>query len=160
MLIIRFSLHSENGLYADIPRNQRHGWLISTGTRSGAGNGNLPHYTKKANGDESNHMLKRLSDIYYTEYCQIKGSVNPFDMEDKQYFEKRETQHMLETLKGRKSLLYLWNKQNRKCPICGKPIERTLSWNVTEKITDGKIKRNLVHNSCYKRNKKLKELEV
>jgi RNA-directed DNA polymerase len=115
---------------------------------------------KKANGDECNHMLKRLTDIHYTEYCQIMRSANPFDLGDKQYFEKRETRRMLETLKGRKALLYLWNKQNRKCPICGKPIDRTLSWNVTEKITDGKIRRNLVHNSCYKRNKKLKQLEV
>ena len=61
---------------------------------------------------------------------------------------------MLETLKGRKSLLYVWNKQNRECPICGKPIDRTLSWNVTEKVTDGKIQRHLVHKSCYKRNKR------
>ena len=27
------------------------------------------------------------------------------------------------TLKGRKSLLYLWEKQGRKCPICGEPID-------------------------------------
>lgn len=32
---------------------------------------------------------------------------------------------MLESLKGRKSLLYLWNKQNRICPLCGKEIDCT-----------------------------------
>lgn len=115
---------------------------------------------KRANGDKCNHMLKRLSDIHYTEYCQIKGSANPFDPEDKQYFEKRETQHMLETLKGRKSLLYLWNKQNRTCRICDKPIDRSIPWNVSETIVNGKIQRHLVHNKCYKRNKKIKQLEV
>ena len=111
-------------------------------------------FFKKADGERHNLTLKRLSDIHFTEYCQIKGDANPFDTEYKQYFDKRETQRMLETLKGRKSLLYLWNKQNRECPICGKPIDRTLSWNVTEKVTDGKIQRHLVHNSCYKRNKR------
>jgi len=61
---------------------------------------------------------------------------------------------MLETLKGRKSLLYLWNKQGRTCPLCGKPIDRTKAWNVNEKVIDGKIVRELVHNTCYLRSKR------
>ena len=36
---------------------------------------------------------------------------------------RKEINKMLVTLKGRKSLLYLWEKQGRKCPICGEPID-------------------------------------
>jgi len=61
--------------------------------------------------------LKRLSDIHYTPYKQIKGEANPFDPDYDDYFSQRKEQQMLESLKGRKSLLYLWNKQNRTCPL-------------------------------------------
>ena len=61
---------------------------------------------------------------------------------------------MLETLKGRKSLLCLWNKQGRTCPLCGKPIDRTKAWNVNEKAIGGKIVHELVHNTCYLRSKR------
>lgn len=69
--------------------------------------------------------LKRLSDIHYTPYKQVKGEANPFDPEYDDYFFQRKEQQMLESLKGRKSLLYLWNKQKRTCPLCGKEIDCT-----------------------------------
>ena len=109
---------------------------------------------KGRKGHEDYLALKRLADVHYTEYKQIKGDANPFDPEYDLYFQKRETQLMLETLKGRKSLLYLWNKQGRTCPLCGKPIDRTKAWNVNEKVIDGKIVRELVHNTCYLRSKR------
>ncbi|MCS3155924.1 hypothetical protein NXX77_27345, partial [Phocaeicola dorei] len=56
---------------------------------------------------------------------------------------------MLESLKGRKSLLYLWNKQNRICPLCGKGNDCTKAWNVNEISVGGLIGRQLVHNNCY-----------
>ena len=98
--------------------------------------------------------LKRLSDIHYTPYKQIKGEANPFDPDYDDYFSQRKEQQMLESLKGRKSLLYLWNKQNRICPLCGKEIDCTKAWNVNEISVGGSIVRQLVHNNCYKRNKR------
>ena len=98
--------------------------------------------------------LKRLSDIHYTPYKQIKGEANPFDPEYDDYFFQRKEQQMLESLKGRKSLLYLWNKQNRICPLCGKEIDCTKAWNVNEISVGSSIVRQLVHNNCYKRNKR------
>ena len=86
--------------------------------------------------------LKRLSDIHYTPYKQIKGEANPFDPEYDDYFFQRKEQQMLESLKGRKSLLYLWNKQNRICPLCGKEIDCTKAWNVNE-ISVGGLYGNL-----------------
>ncbi|MDB0854969.1 group II intron reverse transcriptase/maturase, partial [Phocaeicola vulgatus] len=79
---------------------------------------------------------------------------NPFDPEYDDYFSQRKEQQMLESLKGRKSLLYLWNKQNRICPLCGKEIDCTKAWNVNEISVGGSIVRQLVHNNCYKRNKR------
>lgn len=98
--------------------------------------------------------LKRLSDIHYTPYKQVKGEANPFDPEYDDYFFQRKEQQMLESLKGRKSLLYLWNKQKRTCPLCGKEINCTKAWNVNEISVGGSIVRQLVHNNCYKRNKR------
>ena len=45
---------------------------------------------------------------------------------------------MLVTLKGRKSLLYLWEKQGRKCPICGEPIDTHKAWTVMPTVQYGK----------------------
>lgn len=111
-------------------------------------------YFKKSNGQEDHLLLKHLSNIHYMEYTQIKGDANPFDLEYEQYFDKRETKKMLVTLKGRNSLLYLWKKQDRKCPLCGIAIDRILPWNVTEKVVNGRIQRSLVHDKCYKQFRK------
>lgn len=111
-------------------------------------------YFKKPNGRQDSLTLKHLSSIHYTDYTQIKGDANPFDPEYVQYFDQRETKKMLETLKGKNSLLHLWKKQERKCPLCGMPIDRILPWNVTEKVVDGRIQRSLVHDKCYKHFKK------
>ena len=64
--------------------------------------------------------------------------MNPFDADCRLYFNKRMKSKMLVTLKGRKSLLYLWEKQGRKCPICGEPIDTHKAWNVMRLYkTDG-----------------------
>lgn len=111
-------------------------------------------YFKKPKGKQDSLTLKNLSNIHFIQYTQIKGDANPFDPEYDKYFDQRETQKMLVTLKGRNSLLYLWKKQDRKCPLCGMPIDRVLPWNVTEKVINGKIQRSLVHDKCYKQFRK------
>lgn len=111
-------------------------------------------YFKKPNGKQDSLTQKLLSNIHFMQYTQIKGDANPFDLEYDKYFDQRETQKMLVTLKGRNSLLYLWKKQDRKCPLCGMPIDRILPWNVTEKVVNGKIQRSLVHDKCYKQFRK------
>ena len=111
-------------------------------------------YFKKLNGKQDSLTLKKLSNIHFIQYTQIKGDANPFDPECDKYFDQRETQKMLVTLKGRNSLLYLWKKQDRKCPLCGMSIDRILPWNVTEKVVNGKTQRSLVHDKCYKQFRK------
>jgi RNA-directed DNA polymerase len=111
-------------------------------------------YLKKPKRKQDSLTLKNLSNIHFIQYTQIKGDANPFDPECDKYFDQRETQKMLVTLKGRNSLLYLWKKQDRKCPLCGMSIDRVLPWNVTEKVVNGKIQRSLVHDKCYKQFRK------
>ena len=78
---------------------------------------------------------------------------NPFDIEWKSYFEERMTYKMLLSLKGRKSLLYMWNKQEHKCPLCNEKITADTQWNVREQRENGQIVHCLVHDKCYKQNR-------
>lgn len=108
---------------------------------------------KTKNGKEDIFPLKLAFDTKIIRHKKIMGEANPFDPEWKPYFEERMTYKMLLSLKGRKSLLYMWNKQNRKCPICGEAITADTRWNVREKEINGKINRFLVHDYCYKQNR-------
>lgn len=92
--------------------------------------------------------LKRLYDTKITRYVKVKGEANPLDPEWKEYFEKRKTYKMLKSLNGRKSLLYMWEKQNHLCLICGEPIDKEHSWGTNERIVNGKKVNFLVHDSC------------
>jgi RNA-directed DNA polymerase len=110
---------------------------------------------KKANGKEDQLTLLTLtSACAYIPYKQIKGDVNPFDPEWRLYLNQRVKADMLVSLKGRKSLLYLWEKQKRVCPICGEPIDTHKAWNVMETTRDGKKCNLLVHDECFKLNRK------
>ena len=39
---------------------------------------------------------------------------------------------------GKKTILKMWERQNRKCPICGNPINKEMSWYIKEDIVEGK----------------------
>lgn len=80
--------------------------------------------------------------------------MNPFDADCRLYFNKRMKSKMLVTLKGRKSLLYLWEKQGRKCPICGEPIDTHKAWNVMPTVQDGRKCNLLVHDECFNLSRK------
>ena len=92
--------------------------------------------------------LKRLYDTKITRYVKVKGEANPFDPEWIEYFEKRKTFKMLQSLNGRKSLLYMWERQNHLCPVCGKPINKEHPWGTSQQIVNGKKVNFLLHDSC------------
>lgn len=109
----------------------------------------------RPNGEDDSLSLVSLTEsFHFLRYSQIKGNANPFDPECRLYFNKREKQKMLGTLKGRHSLLHLWDKQKRRCPVCGQPIDRVLQWNVMEITEHGRKQKLLVHDKCYKLIKK------
>lgn len=103
---------------------------------------------ENVNTDKNYLSLKHLSNIKVYRNVKIHGSANPFDSQWSFYFEKRETFKMLQTLKGKTTLLKLWEKQKRMCPICGNKIDRELPWSTTKSIFQGKEVNLLVHDSC------------
>lgn len=105
------------------------------------------------NGRKDIFPLKLAFETKILRHKKIKSEANLFDAEWKEYFEERMTYKMLLSLKGRKSLLYMWNKQERKCPLCGQPITAETQWNVREQKENGQIVRYLVHDKCYKQNR-------
>ena len=105
------------------------------------------------NGKEDIFPLKLAFETKIMRHKKIVSEANPFDRKWREYFEERMTYKMLMSLKGRKSLLYMWNKQERKCPICGQEITAETQWNVREKKVNGQTVRYLVHDKCYKQNR-------
>ena len=65
------------------------------------------------NGRKNIFPLKLAFETKILRHKKIKSEANPFDVEWKEYFEEKMTYKMLLSLKGRKSLLYMWNKQER-----------------------------------------------
>ena len=90
----------------------------------------------------------------------MQGEANPLDPEWKEYFEKRKTYKMLQSLNGRKSLLYMWEKQNHVCLICGEPINKEHSWGINERIVNGKKVNFLVYDSCRRKVIQLKNVTM
>ena len=106
---------------------------------------------KKSNGKDDQLTLLTLSSSFpFLPYTQIKGDMNPFDTDCRLYFNKRMKSKMLVSLKGRKSLLHLWEKQGRICPICGEPIDTHKAWNVLPTVQKGRKCNILVHDECFK----------
>ena len=103
---------------------------------------------------ESRITLIKLSNTNIERYTKIKREANPFDPEWKEYFETRETNKMLSNLKGRKTLLQLWEKQGRKCPVCGSAIDKESKWSMSEKLQSGRKIKILIHSKCRNRSKR------
>lgn len=121
------------------------------------GNQNWYFISIFSKGDsEKKVTLKKLYDTKIIRYVKIKSTANPLDSDWREYFEKRTTYKMLLSLKGRNSLLRLWEKQNRVCIHCGEPINKEHEWGVTEKQVANKMQKFLVHDTCRRRNDQLK----
>lgn len=105
------------------------------------------------NGKQDIFPLKLAFETKILRHKKIKSKANPFDTEWKEYFEERMTYKMLLSLKRRKSLVYIWNKQEKKCPLCDQPITAETQWNVREQKENGQTVRFLVHDKCYKQNR-------
>lgn len=121
------------------------------------GNQNWYFISIFSKGDsEKKVTLKKLYDTKIIRYVKIKSEANPLDPDWREYFDKRTTYKMLLSLKGRNSLLRLWEKQNRVCIHCGEPINKEHEWGVTEKQVANKMQKFLVHDTCRRRYDQLK----
>ena len=104
-------------------------------------------------------VIRYLTDTKIERYIKIKKQANPYDTAWNAYFDKRYTYKMLQHLKGRKYLLFLWKSQDKRCPYCNQPIDKDQPWNVQRLEKDGKTIRLLVHDSCRRRKNQLRSTE-
>ncbi len=106
-------------------------------------------------GDSKNGIdrivLRKLYNTKITRFVKIKQEANPFDPSWKEYFEKRDTYKMLQSLQGQRSLLRIWENQKRKCPICGEKIDKEHQWSMTVNKTSCGTEKSLVHDVCRRR---------
>ena len=108
--------------------------------------------SKKENGENYYVDLKYATNTDIVRFPKIKAAANPFDEEWQQYFEERETDKMLLTLKGRDFLAKLFRKQKGLCPICGERITQETDFKVHSEKSSAHPKRTIktmVHPKCH-----------
>lgn len=112
------------------------------------GNRDWVFSTEESERDKQCSLIS-LTNIKIKKYPQLKAAYNPYDPAWKDYTEQRAVIKMKFSLKGRKSLIYMWEKQDRKCPLCGQPITKETPWRTTF-ADDSKKTRILVHDKCFR----------
>lgn len=80
------------------------------------------------NGKE--RQLFNIGKLPIKRHIAIKGDANPYDTEWEQYFEKRISRHMAQSLEGRRKLLAVWREQDGYCPICQQKVTTETGWHV------------------------------
>ena len=89
-------------------------------------------------------------------HTKIKGEANPYDPQWEIYFEKRLALKMAASLKGRRTLLGLWKRQDGCCPHCGEAITTLTGWHRHHKVwrshggSDTADNRVLLHPTCHR----------
>lgn len=89
-------------------------------------------------------------------HTKIKGEANPYNPQWELYFEKRLALKMAASLKGRRTLLGLWKRQDGCCPHCGEAITPLTGWHSHHKVwrshggSDTADNRVLLHPTCHR----------
>jgi RNA-directed DNA polymerase len=90
-------------------------------------------------------------------YVKVKSEANPYDPEWESYFEHREGVRMLDSLRGRTLLRYLWLEQRGLCSVCTQKITLLTGWRThyliprTKGGADTAENRVLLHPDCHDR---------
>ena len=103
----------------------------------------------KNNGKSFPYTLKYLSDIdTKTKPIKIRSKANPFDPEWRPYFEMRNRMKMLSTFQGKYGFLRMWEKQGKRCPLCGEIIEPDKIWTITALSDKSGKSKFIAHDRC------------
>jgi RNA-directed DNA polymerase len=111
--------------------------------------------TITSQGKTREHRLIRLAYTPITRHIKVKAAANPYDPTWERYFEARLGVKMADTLKGRRSLLYLWREQDGICPVCKQSITQLTGWHNHHIVwrskggSDGAANRVLLHPNCH-----------
>ena len=106
-------------------------------------------------GSATLKTLRKTTDTPIRRHRPIKLEANPFDPQWETYFEERVSLKMQNSLRGRKKLINLWLKQDRRCPVCRELITQESGWHVHHIIrpinggTDGSTNLLMVHPNCH-----------
>ena len=92
----------------------------------------VPTKQKMQNGEMLYVRLVYATDTDIIRFIKIRNQANPFDEVDAAYFEKRDTEKMRNSLKGRKILTKIFRQQKGLCPHCGKKITVETSFQVLD----------------------------
>lgn len=94
------------------------------------------------------YSVKRLTAIPIVRHTKIRSAANPFDTEWSGYFDKRQTQKMFGNTKGQATILRIWEKQMRCCPVCGTHITDKTPWRLKTMNANGHNVKIIVHDKC------------
>lgn len=103
--------------------------------------------TKNRDGDSYYAKLEYATDTKIIRFRKTVAAANPFDEKWTAYFEEREGEKMLNSTKGRDKLLSIWQRQNRRCPVCGGLITSETGFKIQTQA-NGRNSKIMVHPEC------------
>jgi RNA-directed DNA polymerase len=113
-------------------------------------------WVKDGKGKGREVQLVKAAKTPIRRHIKVKSAANPYDPKWELYFEKRLSTKMAANLKGRRSLLYLWQSQNGACPVCREKITNQTGWenhHIIARVNGGPDtfgNRVLLHPTCHK----------
>lgn len=138
-------------------RNKGNGWIHAKYFRpKHRHNNGFYGKIKLEDGSRRTIQLVSAAKISIIRHVKVKAKANPFDPKWERYFEKRLDTKMTADLKGRHSLLHLWQSQNGLCPICRNKITDLSGWenhHIIYRVNGGADtvdNRVLLHPTCHK----------
>jgi RNA-directed DNA polymerase len=93
--------------------------------------------------------------LHIKRHTKIRSRANPYDPAWEVYFEERLGLKMAASLKGRRTLLYLWKRQHGRCPQCAEKITTLTGWHNHHTVwrshggSDTVDNRVLLHPTCH-----------
>ena len=111
---------------------------------------------RRENGQNDRNWLCLAAATPIERHCNIRGHANPYDPAWELYLEARLGLKMAATLRGRRTLNYLWREQGGLCPICDQPITRLTGWHQHHLVwrsqggSEGMENRVLLHPQCHR----------
>jgi RNA-directed DNA polymerase len=136
--------------------NKPPGWIRRKYFTAVANNHWVFYGSTTSQGKTQEHRLIRLAYTPIKRHVKVKAEANPYDPAWEPYFEARLGVKMADTLRGRRTLLYLWREQNGLCPVCDQPITQVTAWHNhhivwrTQGGSDRMENRVLLHPNCHR----------
>jgi len=102
-------------------------------------------------------LLLSAADTPIKRHIKIKGEANPYSPEFETYFEQRLEYKWKNSEQGKRKTYSLWNRQQKRCPLCKQYITFDTGWNihhVIERHKGGSDKLEnlmLLHPNCHRK---------